>query len=112
MTKSAKGTVEKPGRQVKPKSGPNRSIPASGWDGLERKLEYKAGQVVKVDPAYTLQTCSQCGHVHRDNRPSQAVFASVPVSARGTGATARQGAIPWGTPTTREPDMPAAQSGI
>ena len=121
MTKSAKGTVEAPGKQVKQKSGLNRSILASGWGSLERKLEYKAGDLRKVNPAYTSQTCSRCGHVHRDNRPSQAVFACgacgfranadhnaainilvraglpcVPVSARGTGAAARRGAIPWG----------------
>ncbi len=75
MTQSAKGTVEAPGQQVKQKSGLNRSILASGWGLLERKLAYKAGDLRKVDPAYTSQTCSRCGHVHRDNRPSQAVFA-------------------------------------
>ncbi|MGW3687660.1 zinc ribbon domain-containing protein [Streptomyces sp. NPDC005125] len=31
--------------------------------------------VVYVDPAYTSQECSQCHHVERGNRPSQAVFA-------------------------------------
>ena len=75
MTKSAKGTVAKPGRNVKQKSGLNRSILESGWGSWERKLAYKAGELRKVDPAYTSQTCSRCGHVHRDNRPSQAVFA-------------------------------------
>ncbi len=39
MTQSAKGTVEEPGKQVKQQSGLNRSILASGWGGLERKLE-------------------------------------------------------------------------
>ncbi len=136
MTASAKGTVEAPGQNVKQKAGLNRSILASGWGLLERKLEYKAGQVVKVNPAYTSQACSVCGYTNKSNRPSQVVFAcgacgfqanadhnaarniraraglpSVPVSARGKGS-ARRGAILLGTPTTREPDMPAAQSGI
>ncbi len=31
MTKSAKGTVENPGRNVKQKAGLNRAILASGW---------------------------------------------------------------------------------
>ena len=128
MTQSAKGTVESPGKNVKAKAGLNRAILASGWGGLERKLAYKAGALLKVDPAYTSQTCAVCGHVHQDNRPSQAVFAckacghrahadhnaavnilaraglpSRARSARGNGAAARRGAFPSGTPTTREP---------
>ena len=74
MTKSAKGTVEEPGRNVKQKAGLNRAILASGWGQMERKLAYKAGRVVFVDPAYTSQTCSRCGHAAQSNRPSQAVF--------------------------------------
>ena len=75
MTKSAKGTVEKPGRNVKQKAGLHRAILASGWGQLERKLAYKAGELRFVDPAYTSQVCSQCGHTAKSNRPSQAVFA-------------------------------------
>ena len=30
--------------------------------------------VVYVDPAYTSQTCSACGHVSKKNRPDQATF--------------------------------------
>ncbi len=59
MTKSAKGTKEK--------SGLNRQILASAWGTLEVCLNYKA-EVRKVHPAYTSQTCHQCGHVDKDNR--------------------------------------------
>ncbi len=67
MTKSAKGTVEKPGKHVKAKSGLNRKILASAWGTLELCLNYKA-EVRKVPPAYTSQTCHQCGHVDKKNR--------------------------------------------
>jgi transposase len=30
--------------------------------------------VVYVDPAYTSQMCSQCGHIAKKNRPDQATF--------------------------------------
>ncbi len=42
MTRSAKGTREKPGRNVRQKSGLNRGILRSGWGLLERRLEHKA----------------------------------------------------------------------
>ena len=75
MTRSAKGTVEAPGRNVAQKAGLNRGILASGWGLLVRRLENKApGRVEKVPPAYTSQRCSACGHVARENRKSQAVF--------------------------------------
>lgn len=34
-------------------------------------------QVVEVNPAYTSQTCPECGCVSRKNRPSQAVFLCI-----------------------------------
>ena len=67
MTRSAKGTVEAPGKNVKAKSGLNRSILEVGWGGLREKLEYKAARdgaaVVAVDPRYTSQICSGCGAI-------------------------------------------------
>ncbi|MFF3357170.1 RNA-guided endonuclease InsQ/TnpB family protein [Streptomyces sp. NPDC002917] len=42
-------------------------------------LEYKARRagvpLVYVDPAYTSQQCSECGHIDRKNRVGQATFA-------------------------------------
>nr|WP_238350608.1 transposase [Kribbella shirazensis] len=41
-------------------------------------MHHKApGRVEKVNPAYTSQTCSACGHVAAENRESQAVFRCV-----------------------------------
>ena len=45
---------------------------------LQTKLKYKAEEfgieVKEVDPRYTSQRCSQCGHIDRENRPDQATF--------------------------------------
>ncbi|HFK1189174.1 TPA: RNA-guided endonuclease InsQ/TnpB family protein, partial [Escherichia coli] len=57
MSKSAAGTVSQPGRNVRAKSGLNRSILDQGWYEMRRQLEYKqlwrGGQVLAVPPAYT-----------------------------------------------------------
>jgi len=54
MSKSAKGTSEKPGRNVKAKSGLNRAILDQGWYEMRRQLEYKqrwqGGQVLAIPP--------------------------------------------------------------
>ena len=75
MTRSARGTRDNPGRNVRQKAGLNRGILRSGWGLLVRRLEEKApGRVEKVKPHYTSQRCSACGQVDRDSRESQAVF--------------------------------------
>jgi putative transposase len=75
MTRSAKGTRKKPGRNVRQKAGLNRGVLCSGWGLLVRRLEDKApGRVEKIRPAFTSQRCSACGQVDRDSRESQAVF--------------------------------------
>lgn len=78
MTRSAKGSIEAPGVNVRQKAGLNRAILEHGWYQFERLLSYKleaaGGQLIKVDPAYTSQTCSACGSVSKTHRKSQAVF--------------------------------------
>jgi transposase len=75
MTRSAKGTVEAPGKNVAQKAGLNRGILANGWGQLVARLEHKApGRVEKINPAYTSQRCSRCTIVDREARESQAVF--------------------------------------
>ena len=48
---------------------------------LQTMIEYKAERegikVRYVNPAYTSQTCSKCGHVDRENRKTQAQFECV-----------------------------------
>jgi len=75
MTRSARGAVAQPGRNVRQKAGLNREILASGWGLLARRLADKAsGRVEKVSPAFTSQRCSACGHVDGKSRESQAGF--------------------------------------
>lgn len=74
MSKSAAGTVSQSGRNVRAKSGLNRSILDQGWYEMRRQLEYKqlwrGGQVLAVPPAYTSQRCACCGHTAKENRQS------------------------------------------
>ena len=78
MTRSAKGTVEEPGHNVKAKSGLNKAILDQGWYELRRQLAYKldwlGGKLIVVPPQYTSQTCSRCGHKDKNNRPTQEQF--------------------------------------
>lgn len=75
MTRSARGTIERPGRNVAAKAGLNRSILASGWGQFVSRMQDKApGRVEKINPAFTSQTCSRCATVDRGARESQAVF--------------------------------------
>jgi len=78
ITKSAKGTIENPGRNVKAKAALNKKILSQGWGIFYSLLAYKlvknGGKLIKVVPHYTSQTCPICGCITRNNRKSQAVF--------------------------------------
>ena len=79
MSKSAAGSSDSPGRNVKAKSGLNKSILDQGWFEFRRQLEYKqvwlGGDVLAVPARNTSRTCPACGHVSADNRQTQAKFA-------------------------------------
>jgi putative transposase len=79
MTRSAAGTVDAPGKNVRAKAGLNRAILEQGWHSFETllayKLEERGGHLCKVDPRHTSQTCSSCGAVDMESRKSQAAFA-------------------------------------
>ena len=74
MTRSAKGTRENPGRNVRAKAGLNRGILRSGWGLLVRRLEDKApgrvGDQTRVHEPAVLGV--RAGG--RDSRESQAGF--------------------------------------
>ena len=117
MTASAKGTTDTPGKNVKAKSGLNRSILKSGWGKLEQCLSYKSN-VIKVPAPTTSQRCHECGHTEKDNRKTQAGFtclacgysvnadynAALNILAFGSGAAARGGGAEVRRPVKREID--------
>jgi IS605 OrfB family transposase len=78
MSASARGTGESPGRNVRVKSGLNKSILDQGWFEFRRQLDYKldwmGGRLEQVDARHTSQRCSICGHTEQGNRKSQAEF--------------------------------------
>ena len=123
MTKSATGTVERPGRNVGQKAGLNRGILAQGWGRLVTRLEAKApGRVEKLPAACTSQRCHACGHVARESRERQARFrcvacghtAHADVNAARTIAAGRavpaRGGGPLGQPANREPHRVASSA--
>ena len=81
MSKSAAGSTEQPGINVRAKSGLNKSILDQGWFEFRRQLDYKlawnGGWLVAVPPQNTSRTCPCCGHVSADNRLTQARFECV-----------------------------------
>ena len=81
MSKSAAGTADAPGRNVRAKSGLNKSILDQGWFEFRRQLDYKlawnGGYLIAVPPQNTSRTCPCCSHVSADNRQTQARFACV-----------------------------------
>lgn len=82
MVRTARGTIDEPGVNVAQKRGLNRSIHTQAWGLFRTRLEHKAAAavdhgtprpvvVIAVNPAYTSQRCSACGHTAKENRKSQ-----------------------------------------
>lgn len=71
MSRSAKGTIDQPGRNVRAKAGLNRAVMDAALGEFRRQLEYKAARagkvVVVIDRWYpSSKTCSACGHLLND----------------------------------------------
>lgn len=81
MTKSAKGTVAEPGKNVKAKSGLNRVIlnssPYFFKSFLKQKAQEHGSIVIEVDPRYTSQMCFRCKNVDKASRQDQATYLCV-----------------------------------
>lgn len=78
MVKSAKGTIDNPGKNVAQKSGLNRSISQEAWGRTVTMLTYKTarhgGTLVKVPAPNTSLRCSACGFITPGSREDQATF--------------------------------------
>jgi putative transposase len=81
MPKSAKGTKEQPGGNLRAKPCLNRSILDKSPFELRRQLEYKAerGAAVSlwsflIPPQNTTRTCPCCSPVSTENRKTQEKF--------------------------------------
>jgi putative transposase len=113
MTASAKGTAERPGKQVRQKAGLNRSVLDAALGEFRRQLEYKAERfgrtLVVVDRWFpSSKTCSHCGHLlnrlslgtrswtcpscrtrhDRDHNAAKNILAAGRVAARGNSGDA------------------------
>jgi putative transposase len=126
MTRSARGTVARPGRNVRAKAGLNREILARRWGLFARRIRDKATlagvAVVEVPAAYTSQRCWACGHVAAESRESQATFRCITcghsdhadtnaarnILAAGRAVTARGGE--QSSPSNREPQPRSLQA--
>jgi putative transposase len=118
LTRSARGSIESPGRNVAAKARLNRSLLEQGHAETVRQLGYKldwlGAELMKVPAAFTSQTCPQCGHVCTANRPARDRFLCVAcgqaghadivaaknILAAGLAVTARRGSR---EPLKREP---------
>ena len=81
LTRSCRGTVEMPGRNVRAKTSLNREILARRWGLFLRRLRDKAFLagvvVVQVDAKHTSRRCAACGHVAKKSRESQSRYSCV-----------------------------------
>ena len=71
MTKSSKGTIEKPGKKVKQKSGLNRSLSDVSLGSFVSMIDYKAKfdgkHTVKINRFYpSSKTCNCCGTINKE----------------------------------------------
>jgi putative transposase len=121
MSRSAAGSLERPGKHVAAKTGLNRAILDQGWGEFRRQLEYKlawaGGTLIAVPPHHTSTTCPRCNHVSALNRRTQEWFrciecdytqhadvvGAINVKERGQRLIACGGIAHLGCPAKQEP---------
>lgn len=52
-------------------------ISDAAWQSFVIMLDYKANNLIKINPAYTSQECSKCGYISKENRLTQSKFKCV-----------------------------------
>ena len=81
MSKSARGSQEKHGKNVKQKAGLNRAVLDSSPFELRRQLQYKltwrGGSLLAVPPHNTSRRCPACCTMSAENRKTQEKFRRV-----------------------------------
>lgn len=116
-TKSPKGTVEHPGKNVRAKAELSRAILDTGWSVIEGFVRYKAPCLVEVNPRNTSRECFKCGHVAKESRKKKRfrcmacghadhadAGAAKNIRRRGLALLHGEERSPPGTPKTREMD--------
>ncbi|HZY98166.1 MAG TPA: transposase [Candidatus Baltobacteraceae bacterium] len=72
MTRTARGTAGKPGKNVAAKAALNRSILGAGFGLLRRMIVSKAEEagktIVEVNARFSSRECSRCGFIAKENR--------------------------------------------
>ena len=78
MTKSAKGTKDNPGKNVRQKAGLNRTLSEVAFGTMQSMISYKCvlyeRDLYYVSARNTSITCSVCGHKDKASRKTQATF--------------------------------------
>lgn len=73
MTSSARGTADRPGRNIRQKTGLNRGILDNCPGERRRQLSYQCeiygSDLRPVPPFHTSQTCAKCGRADPESRP-------------------------------------------
>lgn len=62
--------------QMIQQKGFSKDISDASWSAFMEMLSYKTN-LVKVDAKYSSQECNSCGHISKENRPTQELFKCI-----------------------------------
>jgi putative transposase len=109
MTRSARGTLDSPGSNVRQKAALNRSILDRAWGALQTRTEQKArkagAQVLYVPAAHSSQECPACHTTDPASRLSRGRFVCTSCGHAGhadvkAAITILERSLAGGTPVT------------